>query len=196
MLQPASPAMIALEATRSRLERMATLLQPIEHATQLIHQTPHRVVVTGMGKCAHIGRKIAATLQSTGQPAVFLHPGEALHGDLGMIEPGDALLALSNSGQTNEVLHVANYAHRTGPLVVITGKEDSPLAHRADVLLLIPDGPEGDSLNRAPMASSTAMLVAGDMLAAQLMAARGFTEQQFLSLHHGGYLGQAIREGK
>lgn len=193
MLRPPSPAMVALDATRARLDRMAALVPAIEQAAQLIQ---NRLVVTGMGKCAHIGRKIAATLQSTGQPAVFLHPGEALHGDLGMIEPGDALLALSNSGQTNEVLHVANYAHRTGPLIVITGNGDSPLAHRADVAILIPDGPEGDTLGRAPMASSTAMLVAGDMLAAQLMHARGFTEDQFLALHHGGYLGQTIREGR
>jgi len=183
--------MIALEAARHRLDRMGAMIPAVEQAAQLL---TNRVVVTGMGKCAHIGRKIAATLQSTGQPAVFLHPGEALHGDLGMIEPGDSLLALSNSGQTSEVLHVANYAHRTGPLVVITGNADSPLAHKADALLLLPDGPEGDYLNRAPMASSTAMLVAGDMLAATIMTARGFTEQQFLSLHHGGYLGNSIRE--
>lgn len=196
MLQPPNAALLALEATRSRLDGLTACLPAIETAQQLIHRVAHRVIVTGMGKCSHIGRKIAATMQSTGQPAAFLHPGEALHGDLGMIGPGDALLALSNSGETSEVLHVANHAHQFGPLIVITGKADSPLAHKADALILIPDGPEGDMLGRAPMASSTAMLVAGDMLAAQLMAARGFTEQQFLALHHGGYLGQQIREGR
>lgn len=194
MLQPPNAALIALEATRSRLDGLTACLPAILKAQALIHQVPHRLIVTGMGKCSHIGRKIAATMQSTGQPAAFLHPGEALHGDLGMLQPGDALLALSNSGQTSEVLHVAH--HATGPLIVITSKEDSPLAHKADALILIPDGPEGDTLGRAPMASSTAMLAAGDMLAAQLMAAKGFTEQQFLALHHGGYLGQAIREGR
>lgn len=173
---------------------MAACIPAIEEAERLIMAAPCRVIVTGMGKCSHIGRKIAATLQSTGQPAAFLHPGEALHGDLGMVAKGDAILALSNSGQTSEVLHVAH--HATGPLIVITSKVDSPLASRADALILIPDGPEGDTLNRAPMASSTAMLVAGDMLAAQLMAARSFTEEQFLALHHGGYLGQTIREGR
>lgn len=193
MLQPPSAALLALNATRERLQRMDDCLSAIVEA-QLLIAAAGRLIVTGMGKCSHIGRKIASTMQSTGQPAAFLHPGEALHGDLGMLQPGDAILALSNSGQTSEVLHVAH--HSTGPLIVITSKADSPLAHRADALILIPDGPEGDTLGRAPMASSTAMLVAGDMLAAQLMAARGFTEEQFLALHHGGYLGQAIREGK
>lgn len=193
MLQALSPAMIVLEAVRARLDRLGDCCADIELAAQLIIGAP-RLVVTGMGKCSHIGRKIAATLQSTGQSASFLHPGEALHGDLGMVEKGDALLALSNSGETSEVLHVAH--HATGPLVVITSKPDSPLAQRAEVLILIPDGPEGDTLGRAPMASSTAMLVAGDMLAAQLMAARGFTEEQFLALHHGGYLGHSIRESR
>lgn len=193
MLQPPNAALIALEATRNRLERMGAIVPAIEQAAELILAAP-RLIVTGMGKCSHIGRKIAATMQSTGQRACFLHPGEALHGDLGMLENRDAVLALSNSGETGEVLHVAHQA--TGPLVVITSQAQSALARRAAALLLIPDGPEGDTLGRAPMASSTAMLVAGDMLAAQLMAQRGFTEQQFLALHHGGYLGQAIREGR
>lgn len=193
MLQPPSPAHAVLEAVRSRLDRMTACLLDVEDAVPLILAAP-RLIVTGMGKCSHIGRKIVATMQSTGQPAAFLHPGEALHGDLGMLQDGDALLALSNSGQTSEVLHVAH--HATGPVVVITAKENSPLATKAAGIILIPDGPEGDPLGRAPMASSTAMLVAGDMLAAELMACRGFTEEQFLALHHGGYLGQAIREGK
>lgn len=171
---------------------MGDLVPEIERAARLIRMGP-RLVVTGMGKCSHIGRKIAATMQSTGQRACFLHPGEALHGDLGMMEHGDSVLALSNSGQTSEVLHVANAC--TGKLVVITGNADSPLGHRADVTLAIPGGPEGDTLDRAPMASSTAMLVAGDMLAAALMSLRGFTVEDFLTLHHGGYLGQSIREG-
>ncbi len=192
-LEVDKPAAVVLEATKVRLNGLDDCIASIEEAALLIIAAS-RLVVTGMGKCSHIGRKIVATMQSTGQPACFLHPGEALHGDLGLMQHGDALLALSNSGQTSEVLHVAH--HCTGPLVVITSQPDSPLAHRAAAALVIPDGPEGDPLGLAPMASSTAMLVVGDMLAAQLMDARGFTVEQFLTLHHGGYLGQSIRGGR
>ncbi len=193
MLQPRNPALECLQATLARIAAMDVCVAMVEQAASLILPAP-RLIVTGMGKCSHVGRKIVATMQSTGQPAAFLHPGEALHGDLGMLQAGDALLALSNSGETSEVLHVAHYA--TGPVIVITAQPESPLAHRADGIILIPQGPEGDTLGRAPMASSTAMLVAGDMLAAMLMSRRAFTDADFLALHHGGYLGQAIREGK
>jgi arabinose-5-phosphate isomerase len=190
-------AAVALEAIAEAIEalRGGDSLDAIHNAAQSIHAAQSRVIVTGMGKCSHIGAKITATLQSTGQPAAFLHPGEALHGDLGMISHGDVILALSNSGETEEVVHVARYAvHRLNPVVVMTSKPDSLLARFANHVLLVPNGPEGCPIGRAPMASSSAMLALGDALAAELMALRGFTEAQFLELHHGGYLGRAIRE--
>ena len=169
-------------------------LKRIEAAAAMIAAHPARVVVTGMGKCSHVGRKIAATLQSTGQPAAFLHPGEALHGDMGMITRGDVLIALSNSGETDEVRAVAHYAKAHGcSVITITSRADSPLAHGADLVCLIPAGPEGCPIGRAPMASAAAMMAVGDALAAELMSRRGFTEADFLALHHGGYLGRQLR---
>jgi arabinose-5-phosphate isomerase len=170
-------------------------LSRIMEAVATIEQSPQRVIVTGMGKCSHVGAKIAATLQSTGQPAAFLHPGEALHGDMGMIAPGDVILALSNSGETDEVLAVVRYAIENDcPVVVITSRQASPLAQLASAVVPIPGGPEGDPINRAPMASTAAMMAVGDAMAAELMYRRKFTEQDFLKLHHGGYLGRAIRK--
>lgn len=189
-------AEFALRAIGAALDR---LLEPeslarIHAAATLIAETDSRVIVTGMGKCWHIARKIAATLQSTGQPASALHPGEALHGDMGAIAPGDMLMALSNSGETDEVLAVAHYALERGcPLLLLTGKATSPLALIATAVVLVPDGPEGCPLGRAPMASAAAMMAIGDAVAAELMVRRGFAEADFLALHHGGYLGRQMR---
>lgn len=170
-------------------------LDAIHNAARAIHDRQTRVIVTGMGKCSHIGAKITATLQSTGQPAAFLHPGEALHGDLGMLMNGDVVLALSNSGETDEVIHVAEHAaQRACLLVVVTANPFSPLGGMAQHLLPVPAGPEGCPIGRAPMASSAAMLALGDALAAELMVLRGFTEAEFLRYHHGGYLGRTLRD--
>lgn len=193
MTHASSFAIQSIEAAISALRQPDTLAA-IATAAQLIGEADSRVIVTGMGKCSHIGRKIAATLQSTGQPASFLHPGEAHHGDMGMIQGGDVVLALSNSGETDEVLGVARYALSRGCLlVVLTSRLDSPLAVLAGAVVPVPAGPEGCPIGRAPMASTAAMMAIGDAIAAELMAARGFGEADFLALHHGGYLGRQIR---
>lgn len=162
-------------------------------ALEIMAEAPGKIVVTGMGKAGLIGAKTSATLRSTGQPSVFLDPAQALHGDMGMIGYGDVLLALSNSGETAEVLSVARYCAEHGvPVVSITGAPGSPLAREGDAAIVYPSVPEGCPIDRAPMASAAMMLALGDALAAVLMRRRSFTEQDFLALHHGGYLGRAI----
>lgn len=162
-------------------------------ASDLIWHAQGKVVVTGMGKSGHVAGKIAATFQSTGQEAVFLDPAAAAHGDMGIIRRGDIVLALSNSGKTAEILPVAIYAasHSAG-MIAITGGAASPLAELADIVLGIPDMPEGCPIGRAPMASAIMQMSLGDALAAELMHRRGFTDADFLAIHHGGYLGQSI----
>ena len=190
----ARTAILAIGAAIEALATPATLERIVE-AVARVEAKPCRVIVTGMGKCAHVGRKIAATLQSTGQPASFLHPGEALHGDMGMIMDGDLILALSNSGETDEVIAVVRYAiEHDCRVIVMTSKVASPLAQLAEVMLPVPAGPEGCPIGRAPMASTAAMMAMGDALAAELMARRKFTEGDFLKLHHGGYLGRTLRQ--
>lgn len=153
-----------------------------------------RVIVTGMGKSGHIAAKIAATLASTGTPAQFVHPGEASHGDLGMITAADAVLALSKSGETTELGDLVNHTRRFGiPLVAITGGAGSALADAADVVLLIPDLPEACPMGLAPTTSTTSMLAMGDALAVALLERRGFTAADFKRLHPGGSLGQKLR---
>lgn len=155
-----------------------------------------KAILTGMGKSGFVARKIAATLQSTGQPACFLDPAGAAHGDMGIIGPDDLLIALSNSGKTNEILAVMEYAvrDRNIPCAAICSDNRSPMGYLATYFLPIPAMPEGCPIGRAPMASTTCQMVVGDMLAAECMVARGFTEADFLKLHHGGYLGQRIAE--
>ncbi len=153
-----------------------------------------RVVVTGMGKSGHIARKIAATLSSTGTPALFVHPAEASHGDLGMIAADDAVMALSNSGGTTELAHIVGYAKRLRiPLVVITGGADSALAEAADELLALPRAEEGCPLGLAPTTSTTMMLALGDALAVALLERRGFTANDFHALHPSGHLAHQLR---
>ena len=146
-----------------------------------------------MGKSGHIARKIAATLSSTGTPAHFVHPGEASHGDLGMIQPGDVLLALSNSGETRELADVLTYAARRAiPMIAITKSADSALARHAAAVLLLPDMPEACSIHMAPTTSTTCSLVIGDALAVAVMQARGFQREDFLGFHPGGKLGAQL----
>jgi arabinose-5-phosphate isomerase len=152
-----------------------------------------RIVVLGMGKSGHIGNKIAATLASTGSPAFFVHPGEASHGDLGMITPKDVVLALSNSGETEELLTILPLIKRQSvPLITLTGNPNSNLAREADVNIDVSVEQEACPLNLAPTSSTTAALAMGDALAIALLEARGFTEQDFALAHPGGTLGRRL----
>ena len=152
-----------------------------------------RVVVTGMGKSGHIGNKIAATLASTGTPAFFVHPGEASHGDLGMITPQDVVLAMSNSGETSEVVSLIPVIKRLGvTLVSLTGNPNSTLARAADVHINVAVQLEACPLGLAPTASTTAALVMGDAMAVALLNARGFTADDFALSHPGGSLGRRL----
>jgi arabinose-5-phosphate isomerase len=162
-------------------------------AVQLVLACRGRVVVMGMGKSGHVGRKIAATLASTGTPAMFVHPAEASHGDLGMVTAQDVVLAISNSGESDE-LNVIVPALKRGhvPLVAMTGKADSTLARHANVVLLCAVAQEACPLNLAPTASTTAQMALGDALAVALLDARGFREEDFARSHPGGALGRKL----
>ncbi|PLX61969.1 KpsF/GutQ family sugar-phosphate isomerase [Sedimenticola selenatireducens] len=163
------------------------------HACGIMLNCEGRIVVTGMGKSGHIGSKIAATLASTGSPAFFVHPGEASHGDLGMITAKDVVLALSNSGETSELLTILPLIKRLGvPLIAMTGNPQSNLAQQADVHIDVSVAQEACPLNLAPTSSTTATLAMGDALAIALLEARGFTEQDFARSHPGGSLGRRL----
>ncbi len=152
-----------------------------------------RIVVLGMGKSGHIGGKIAATLASTGSPAFFVHPGEASHGDLGMITERDVVIAISNSGETSEIVTLLPLLKRLGvPLVVMTGRPESTLGREADVCLDVSVAQEACPLGLAPTASTTATLAMGDALAIALLEARGFTAEDFARSHPGGALGRRL----
>ena len=162
-------------------------------AVQVMLNCRARVVVMGMGKSGHIGRKIAATLASTGTPAMFVHPAEASHGDLGMVQPGDVVLAISNSGESVELTAILPMLKRQGvPLVAITGGLQSALAKHAQVVLDSSVAHEACPLNLAPTASTTAQLAMGDALAVALLDARGFKEEDFARSHPGGALGRKL----
>jgi arabinose-5-phosphate isomerase len=153
-----------------------------------------RIVCTGVGKSGHVARKIAATLASTGQPALFIHATEASHGDLGMIGPADAVLALSKSGETRELADVVAYAKRFGiTLIAITEAPDSALGRAADILLALPKAPEAAEAVDAPTTSTTLQMALGDALAVALLEQRGFTPTDFRVFHPGGKLGAALR---
>ncbi len=165
----------------------------LSRALDLLAGIAGRVVVTGMGKSGHVARKIAATLASTGTPALYVHPGEASHGDLGMITRADAVLALSNSGKTPELTDVITYARRIGiPLLAITGGEDSLLAREADVALILPASAEACPMGLAPTTSTTVALALGDAIAIALLERRGFGPDDFRTFHPGGQLGRRL----
>jgi len=152
-----------------------------------------RVIVTGMGKSGHVGRKIAATLASTGTPAMYVHPAEASHGDLGMVTKLDAVLALSNSGETSELTDIVTYTRRYEiPLVAITSRTESSLAEAADVALILPDVGEACPMGLAPTTSTTMMLALGDALAVALLERKGFSSADFQIYHPGGKLGRQL----
>ena len=167
--------------------------QHFERACELMFACTGRVVVTGMGKSGHIGKKIAATLASTGTPAFFMHPGEANHGDLGMVTTHDTVLALSNSGNTHEVLSLLPRLKRLGvPIITLTGNPESTLAKTATVNLNLEIPAEACPLGLAPTTSTTTALVMGDALAVALLEARGFTADDFAHAHPGGALGKKL----
>jgi len=162
-------------------------------ALDLLDDVKGRVIVTGMGKSGHVARKIAATMASTGTPAQYVHPGEASHGDLGMITSDDVVLALSNSGETSELRDLLEYSRRNAiPLIAITGRAASTLDEMADVTLLLPTTPEACPMGLAPTTSTTASLALGDALAVSLLERKGFSPQDFQVFHPGGKLGQSL----
>jgi arabinose-5-phosphate isomerase len=176
------------------LETLASNLEaPFVEALDLLLAMTGRAVVTGMGKSGHVARKIASTLASTGTPALFVHPGEASHGDLGMIKEGDAVIALSNSGETAELADLVAYAKRIEiPLIAITGVPGSALAEAAEVSLILPPAEEACPMGLAPTTSTTVMMALGDALAVALLQRRGFSPDDFHVLHPGGRLGQRL----
>ncbi len=176
------------------LEALATSLDDaFVRALELMERMTDRIIVTGMGKSGHVACKIAATLASTGTPAMFVHPAEASHGDLGMITSDDVVVALSNSGETTELADLINYTRRFRiPLIGITGRGDSTLAKESDVALVLPSTPEACPMGLAPTTSTTVMLGLGDALAVALLERKGFTADDFHQLHPGGKLGRLL----
>lgn len=171
----------------------ATLTPAFAHAVQAMLSVAGRIVVMGMGKSGHVGRKITATLASTGSPSIFVHPAEASHGDLGMVTAGDLVLAISNSGESSEITAILPVLRRLGiPLVAITGKPASTLARHADIVLSCAVEREACPLNLAPTTSTTAQLALGDALAVALLDARGFRPEDFARSHPGGALGRKL----
>lgn len=166
----------------------------LTQALDIMQQASGRVIITGMGKSGHIGKKIAASLASTGTPSFFVHPAEASHGDLGMITENDVVVAISNSGESKELVDVLNYCKRFGiPLISITKNQNSALGKAGDVLLLLPNNGEADPLGLAPTSSTTATLVLGDILTTCLIERRGFSKFDFNARHPGGKLGSILQ---
>ena len=195
---PRPPRAVAREVLEIETSAIRGLIDQLdEHFDQAIDVLAGcqgRVVCTGMGKSGIVMKKVAATLSSTGTPALFLHPAEAIHGDLGMIVPGDVVLAASYSGSTDELQQLLELVRRLGvPIVIMTGNAASPLARNADIHLPIAIDQEACPLNLAPTASTTATLAMGDALAMALHAKKGFTSEDFALLHPGGELGKRLR---
>jgi arabinose-5-phosphate isomerase len=200
-MTPKTPTETAIDLARRVLRTEAAgILGLIERldtgfddAVQMLFECKGRVIVTGMGKSGIICRKIAATLSSTGTSAFFLHPAEAIHGDLGMVRGDDVVLALSHSGETEELLRLVEAIRRIGAkLIVMTGTTGSTLGHAADVTLDCHIDEEACPMNLVPTASTTAALALGDALAMTLLVRKGFREEQFASLHPGGKLGKRL----
>ena len=183
-----------LAALKTMSEGLGAMDQSLAEALELISKMSGRLIVTGLGKSGHIGAKLAATFSSTGTPAYFLHPAEASHGDLGMVQPDDVILALSWSGETRELSDVIGYAKRYAVrLIAITGNAESALARAADVALVLPKVREACPHNLAPTTSTLLQLALGDALAIAVLQMRGFSEESFHSFHPGGSLGAALK---
>ncbi|HEY4949796.1 MAG TPA: KpsF/GutQ family sugar-phosphate isomerase [Candidatus Acidoferrales bacterium] len=188
----------AKRVLRVESEAIASLIDRLdarfEKAVELLHACKSRVVVTGLGKSGLVGRKLAATFASTGTPALFLHTGEALHGDLGMLTASDVMLAISSSGETAELIELLETVKRLGvPLLALTANPKSTLAQASNIVLDIAVKEEACSLNLAPTASTAAAMAMGDALAIALLERRGFKEEDFAALHPGGRLGNKLR---
>ncbi len=182
------------EEVEGLLRLRDSLDESFVRAVDLLLNCKGKVIVTGIGKSGYVARKIASTLASTGTPAHFLHPSEALHGDLGVIDRGDVVIAISNSGESSEVIQLLPYIKMLGvPLIAITNKKDSTLARYSDVHLYLNVEREACPLRLAPTTSSTATLVLGDALAMTLLQLRGFTERDFALRHPAGALGRKLR---
>ena len=163
-------------------------------ALNLIGNAKGRIILTGMGKSGHIGRKIAASLASTGTPSFFVHPAEASHGDLGMITENDVVIAISNSGESKELIDILNYCKRFGiPLISITKNPQSSLGKAGDIVLKLPDNGEACPLGLAPTSSTTATLVLGDILTVAMLERKGFSKEDFNERHPGGKLGSILQ---
>ncbi|WP_273204810.1 KpsF/GutQ family sugar-phosphate isomerase [Marinobacter subterrani] len=189
-----TPAIRAIRIERDAIDALESRIDDhFSRACELIMNCKGRVVVTGMGKSGHIGNKIAATLASTGTPSFFVHPGEASHGDMGMITPQDVVIAISNSGNTSEVVTILPLIKRMGaPLISMTGNANSTLAREALANLDVSVQVEACPLGLAPTSSTTATLVMGDALAVALLEARGFSAEDFAFSHPGGSLGRRL----
>ena len=194
-----APRVLGMAARTFEIEARAltAMAARLDHAfvrsVQAMLACRGRVVVMGMGKSGHVGRKIAATLASTGTPAMFVHPAEASHGDLGMVVPGDVVLAISNSGESEELGAILPAIRRLGVcFIAMTGRADSTLARHADIVLNSAVDEEACPLNLAPTASTTAQMAMGDALAVALLDARGFKEEDFARSHPGGALGRKL----
>ena len=195
-----------LERIKAIIEAEAAAVRSIpidasfEKAVAIIHRQVHekggKLVTSGMGKAGQIAHNIATTFSSTGTPAAYLHPSEAQHGDLGILQKNDLLLLISNSGKTREIVELTRLAHNLDPelkFIVITGNPDSPLAHESDVCLSTGKPAEVCTLGMTPTTSTTAMTVIGDILVVQTMKETGFTIAEYSKRHHGGYLGEKSR---
>ncbi len=164
-------------------------------AIEILYNCKGKVILTGIGKSGHIARKISSTLSSTGTPSIFLHPSEAIHGDLGMIDKDDVVVAISNSGETEEILNIIPYIKFLNvPIISITGNEKSTLAQKSDVVIDIKIIREACPFNLAPTSSTTAILVLGDAIATVLMELKGFNKEQFAKLHPGGLIGKRLKK--
>jgi arabinose-5-phosphate isomerase len=171
--------------------------QAVTLIVEQVHQKKGKLVTSGMGKAGQIAMNIATTFCSTGIPAVFLHPSEAQHGDLGVVQENDVMLLISNSGKTNEIVALTKLAHILNPnlkYIVITGNPDSPLAKEADICLATGNPGEVCLLGMTPTTSTTAMTVIGDILVVETMRKTQFTIEEYSKRHHGGYLGERSRE--
>lgn len=196
-MQATAPHQIGREAIAKEIEGLRQLHDGLGGAfdavVEMILDRQGRVFVAGIGKSGHVARKIAATLASTGTPAYFIHPTEASHGDLGMIEAGDLVIALSNSGETQELSDLLHYCGRWNiPLVGMTSRPDSTLAKASNYPLIVPQAPEACHVGVAPTTSTTMMMALGDAIAVALMTRRGFTAGDFRNFHPGGRLGQTL----
>ena len=191
---PLTVARQVLEIEIAGLEALlAALGDSFTQAIEILAEVSGRIIVTGMGKSGHIARKVAATFASTGAPAQYVHPGEASHGDLGMITRGDVVIAMSNGGESAELADIIAYTSRFGiPLLAITAIETSSLARAAACVLLLPQAEEACSLGLAPTTSTTMMLALGDALAVALLEKRGFDREDFGVFHPGGSIGKAL----